>query len=323
MLANAFPFQQYVPAPVRRWLDIFIAAGRNWSRSHAFIYAGALAFFTLFSLAPVMIIAVTIAGWVLGARVARDRIEARIEETVGAEATGAIFNAVEQIQLDKADLIPTIVGVAAMLVGATTVFAQMQATLNIIWEVAPRPSRNSLWIFIKRRLLSLAVVLAIGFVLLVSLMINVVMRSIMAYADHWVWIPEIAMVGLEIVFSITVVTVLFAAMFRILPDVVLSWRDVLAGALLSAILFTMGSSLIATYLTLAAPASVYGAAGSLVLVLLWVYYSSLILLFGAALGRAHLEARGGERVPRSTAVCIHTELLEDSAGKDARAEADR
>lgn len=322
MSASAFPFQQYVPAPVRHWLRIFAAAGRNWSRSHAFSYAGALAFFTLFSLAPVMIIAVTIVGWVLGARVARERIAARIEETVGAEATGAIFRAVEQAQLDKADLIPAIVGVVAMLIGATTVFAQMQAALNIIWEVAPRPSRSSLWIFIKRRLLSLAVVLAIGFVLLVSLLINVALRSIMAFADHWLPVPETVMVALEIVFSITVITVLFAAMLRILPDVMLSWRDVLVGALLSAILFTVGSSLIVTYLALAAPASVYGAAGSLVLVLLWVYYSSLILLFGAALTRARLEARGGERVPRSTAVCMHTELLEDSAGEDTRTEAD-
>lgn len=322
MPANAFPFQRYLPTPIRRWLAIFIAAGRNWSKSHAFSYAGALAFFTLFSLAPVMIIAVTIAGWALGARVARERIAARIEETVGADATGAIFSAVEQARLDEADLISTMVGVAVMLVGATTVFAQMQAALNNIWEVAPRPSKSSLWIFIKRRLLSLTVVLAVGFVLLVSLLINVALRGLMAFADQWLPAPEPAMVVLEILFSITVVTVLFAAMLRILPDVVLGWQDVLAGALLGAILFTAGSSLIATYLALAAPASVYGAAGSLVLVLLWVYYSSLILLFGAAVTRARLEARGEERVPRSTAVCMHAELMEDSAGEDTRPETD-
>ncbi|MFU8817449.1 MAG: YihY/virulence factor BrkB family protein [Pseudomonadales bacterium] len=297
------------------WLGILASAGRNWLQSQAFIFAAALAFFTLFSMAPIVIIAVTIVGWFLGAGTARERIAAQIEEAMGAEATEAIFGAVEQAELDQTGLIPTLIGIAVMIVGATTVFAQMQAALNRIWDVAPRPSRSSLWIYLKSRLLSLTIVLVVGFVLLVSLLLSVALRSVMAFAEQWLPVPGFMMVTLEIVVSLAVITTLFAAMFRVLPDVQLSWRDVLAGAFITAILFILGRSLIAMYLAYTATASTYGAAGSLVLVLLWVNYSSLILLFGAACTRAHLEARGKPRIPRNTAVRVHTELLEDAVGQ--------
>lgn len=298
---------------LRYWFGILVRATRNWLESHAFIYAGALAFFTLFSMAPVVIISVTIVGWVLGPGVARDRISAQIEEAMGTEAAEVIFAAVEQAQPDQSGILPTLVGVALMIVGATTVFAQMQAALNRIWEVAPRPTRSSIWIFIKRRLLSLTIVVSVGFVLLVSLLLSVALRSIMAFAEQWLPMPGIVMVLLELSLSLAVITVLFAAMFRVLPDVVLSWRDVLAGAFITALLFTIGRSLIAMYLAYTATASTYGAAGSLVLVLLWVNYSSLILLFGASFTRAHLEARGKPRVPNATAICLHTEHVEEAA----------
>ncbi len=302
---------QRLPAFIPYWLDILAAAGKNWLKSHSFIYAGALAFFTLFSMAPVVIIAVTIVGWFLGDGVARERIAAQIEEAMGADATEAIFSAVERAELDQTGLLPTLIGISIMLVGATTVFAQMQAALNMIWDVAPRPSRSSLWIFIKSRLLSLTIVLSIGFVLLVSMLLSVALRSIMNFAEQWLPVPGWAMIGLELTISMAVITALFAAMFRILPDVVLGWKDVLVGALVTAVLFIIGRSLIAIYLAYTATASTYGAAGSLVLVLLWVNYSSLILLYGAAVTRAHLEARGCPRVPRNSAVCVHTELVDD------------
>lgn len=305
-----------IPEPVMYWFGILAAASGNWAGSQAFSYAGALAFFTLFSLAPVAIIAVTIVGWVMGSQAAREAIAGRIEEVIGADATGAIFGALEQARPDETALIPAVVGVVTMLIGATTVFGQMQAALNNIWAVAPRPSKNSLWILARQRLLSLTVVLAIGFVLLVSLLINVLLKSLMSYAGQFLPVPDLVMIILEILVSLIVLTALFAAILRILPDVELRWHDVLVGALAGALLFTVGSSLISAYLTMSAPDSVYGAAGSLVLVLLWVYYSSLILLFAAALSRAHLEASGKERIPNSVAVCVHTELVEEAAGED-------
>ncbi len=303
-----------LPAPLRYWLSILGAAGKNWLQSQAFIYAAALAFFTVFSIAPVMIIAVTVVGLVLGEQAAEGKIMAQLEDTIGPEAAEVVETAVINSQIDQSGVLPTIIGIAAILIGASTVFAQMQQSLNRIWDVAARPTRNSMLIFIRSRVLSLTIVLAIGFILLVSLLLSVALRTVMVYAEQWLPMPGFVLIGFELMLSLTVVTLLFAAMFRILPDVILSWKDVMLGALLTAILFTLGRSLIAMYLANTATASTYGAAGSLVLLLLWVNYSSLILLFGAAFTRAHLEARGLPVRPRASAVCVHRELIEDPTG---------
>jgi membrane protein len=169
-----------------------------------------------------------------------------------------------------------------------------------------------MWVFLKTRVLSLTMILAIGFVLLVSLLLSVALRGVMEFADEWLPVPGWAMVGMELFLSLFVVTLLFAAMFKILPDVLLSLRDVMLGAFITAVLFTVGRSLIAIYLANTATASTYGAAGSLALLLLWVNYSSLILLFGASFTRAHLEGRGLPVRPKRTAVCVHRELIEDA-----------
>jgi membrane protein len=299
-----------IPAPIRYWLGIFAAAGRNWLQSQAFIYAAALAFFMVFSIAPVLIVAVAIAGLVLGERAATGELMGQLQAVLGPDAAEFVEMAIVNSQIDQGGLWATLLGIAAIVLGATTVFAQMQRSFNAIWDVQARPSRNSLWIFLKARVLSLAIVLAIGFVMLVSLLISVTLRAAMTFAEQWLPAPPWAMVALEISVTLTLVTVLFAAMFKILPDVILTWRDVIAGALITALLFTVGRTLIALYLANTATTSTYGAAGSLVLLLMWVNYSSLILLFGAAITRAHLEARGQPARPRDTAVRVHRELVE-------------
>lgn len=295
----------------RYWLKIMRSAVSNWLDSQAFIYAAALAFFTVFSIAPVVIVVVAIAGIFLGEMAARGQIFEELQEVLGAEAAEVVQTAVINSQIDQSGLLPTLVGLAATVVGATTVFAQMQQSLNQIWDVAPRPSRSSLWLFIQARVLSLTIVLAIGFVLMVSLLLSVALRTVMAFAEQWLPVPGWTMISFELLFSLAVITLLFAAIFKILPDVILTWRDVMAGAFITALLFTVGRSLIAIYLANTATASTYGAAGSLVLLLLWVNYSSLILLFGAAITRAHCEARGLTVKPRNTAVCVHRELIEE------------
>ncbi len=302
---------EQLPAPVKHWLAILGAAGQNWLESQAFIYAAALAFFTVFSIAPILVVVVTLVGLVIGERAVQGQLFEQLEGTLGPEAAGVVQTAVINSQIDQSGIWPALIGVCATIIGATTVFAQMQRSLNEIWGVAPRPSRSSVWIFIKSRLLSLTIILAIGFILLVSLVMSVALRGVMAFAEEWLPVPGWAMVGMELFLSLFVVTVLFAAMFKILPDVVLSWRDVLLGAFITAALFTVGRSLIAIYLAYTATASAYGAAGSLALLLLWVNYSSMILLFGASFTRAHLEGRGLHIRPRSTAVCVHRELVDD------------
>ncbi len=308
MFADAY---QKLPKPLRYWFGILGAASKNWLESQAFIYAAALAFFTVFSIAPIMVVVVTVVGFFLGERAARGELLGQLEGVLGTEAAEMVETAVINSQIDQSGIWPALIGIFATVVGATTVFAQLQQSLNQIWDVAPRPSRNSMWAFVKSRVLSLSIVLAIGFVLLVSLLFSVVLRAIMAFADQWLPVPGSAAVALELTVSLGVVTLMFAAMFKILPDVRLAWRDVMVGALVTAALFTLGRSLIALYLANTATASTYGAAGSLAVLLLWVNYSSLILLFGAAFTRAHLEARGLPVRPGTAAVCVHRELIED------------
>lgn len=284
------------------WWNVVQDAVSLWLERNAFSYAGSLAFYTLFSLAPTIIIAVTVIGVVLGEDAAQGQIVAQLQGTLGVEAAQAVEQAVAQSRIEESGLLPTVLGVVALLVGATTVFAQMQFSLNTIWGVTAKPTSNSAFIFIKTRLLSLTVVLSIGFILLVSLVLGVFLRSMLHATSDLLPIATIVTTTAESLISLAMVTLLFATIFKVLPDVVLRWQDVLIGALVTAILFTIGRSLIAIYLAYTATASTYGAAGSVVMILLWVYYSSLILLFGASFTRSLLLRRGRPLVPRNSAV---------------------
>lgn len=283
-----------------------------WLGRQAAIYAGALAFFTLFSIAPVVILAVQVIGLVLSTDVAMAQILSHLEGAMGAEAAEAVRNAVARTEITHTSLLPTLISLGTMVIGATTVFAQLQRSLNSIWDVTPRPNRNTVLELIRNRFLSLTIVLSIGFVLLVSLLLSVILRAVMAFAADWLPMPDALAVGLETTVSLLVIGLLFATMFKVLPDVKLRWRDVLPGALLTSVLFALGRSLIAVYLSNTATASTYGAAGSLVLLLLWVYYSSLILLFGAAFTRAYTEFRGREVQPVASAVRVERLLVNET-----------
>lgn len=314
----SLPTLESLPSPVQRllapllnWFGVLRRAVRLWLDCNAFSYAGSLAFYTLFSLAPTVIIAVAVMGLVMGEDAAQGRVVEQLQDTMGVEAAQAVETAVVESRFERSGLLPTVLGVGALLVGATTVFAQMQYSLNAIFGVAAKPSRNSMLIFIKNRVLSLTVVLSIGFVLLVSLVFGVALRAVVQFADEWIPIPGGLLTGSEFVISLFMVALLFATIFKVLPDVVLSWRDVMLGALVTALLFAVGRTLIAIYLTYTAPASAYGAAASLVLLLLWVYYSSLILLFGAAFTRVHMESRGKRMIPRNMAVCVRNQIIEE------------
>lgn len=300
-----------VIALFRYWFGVLSRTVRLWLDAQVFMHAAALAFFTLFSVAPVVIIAVTVVGLVLGESAAQGQIVEQLQAAIGAEAAAAVQTAVENSRIEQSGLLPTVAGIGAVLFGATTVFTQMQMSLNAIWGVAPRPTRSGVFIYLKTRLLSLAVVLGIGFVLLVSLTLSVLLRALVTFAQDWLPVPAELVLGLDWTVSLAVITLLFGTVFRVLPDVVLLWRDVLLGAFVTALLFALGRALIALYLATTATASTYGAAGSLVMLLLWVNYSSLILLFGAAFTRAHVEARGRAVRPRATAVCVHRQLIED------------
>jgi membrane protein len=300
--------------PVRRTASIAIEAVNLWTSRYAFQQAGALAFYTLFSLAPLMIIVITIVGAVFGEEAARGEVAAQARVYVGEEAAAWLQNAVLRSRVEEAGLLPTLLGVGALLFGATTVFAQMQASLNQFWGVVAKPSRSGIIVFLTTRLLSLGVVLVIGFLLLTSLVMSMFISAVLEYAETWIPIPSLVVGLVDIALSLTSATLLFAMLFKILPDVQLKWSDVWRSAFITAVLFVVGQYVISLYLTRTAPGSTYGAAGSLVLVLMWVYYSSLIVFLGTALTRVTIERRGDRIVPKSTAVRVHMEIMEDDGG---------
>lgn len=293
---------------LRQWWHIIRDSGKLWVACNAFNHAGSLAFYTLFSLAPTVIIAVTIMGIVLGEDAAQGQIVAQFQDVMGTEAATVIEQAIANSRIENSGIFPVLAGVIALMLGATTVFAQMQYSLNSLWGVRPKPSRNSILIFIRKRFFSLMVVVAIGFVLLVSLVLGVVLRASMQFSSRFLPAEEMLINGAELLVFFLAVTLLFATIFKVLPDVSLKWRDVLLGGIITAVLFSLGRYGISAYLAYTAPASTYGAAGALVLILMWVYYSSLILLFGAAFTKVHMQARGKQIRPRNMAVLVETKL---------------
>jgi membrane protein len=310
-------------SPIRRATSVVMEAINLWTSRNAFQHAGALAFYTLFSMAPLMIILVAITGAVFGDEAASGELKAQITGLIGPDAAEAVEGAILRSRIEEAGILATVLGVSALLFGATTVFAQMQASLNQFWGVVAKPSRSGILVFATTRLISLGVVIVIGFLLLTSLVLSMVIMAAIDYAKELIPIPPLVVSAVDVVLSLASATLLFAMIFKILPDVYLQWKDVWRSAFATAILFVIGQYLISLYLTHTAPGSTYGAAASLVLVLMWVYYSSLILFMGTALTRAFIEQRGDRVVPKSTAVRVHLDILEDKgAGMKKVAEVD-
>jgi membrane protein len=298
---------------MRRWFRILVAAGKAWNADHAFKHSAAVSFYTLFSLAPITIIAVGIAGFFFGEEVATKQFSAQMTQLVGQASAKVIREAMAANALQHKGWLPTAAGVGLLIVGATTVFAQLQGSLNDIWGVIAKPSRSGWMVMIGRRLISFAMVLTMGFLLLTSLVLTTALTAAMQLADGWMPAgPDVLRVA-DLAVGLGVITVLFALLFKVLPDVQIGWREVWTGAFVTAVLFSVGRFAIALYLGHSAIASSYGAAGSLVALLIWIYYSCAILFFGAEFMRAYRLDRGAPVVPKETAVQVRREIVKVSA----------
>jgi membrane protein len=248
--------------------------------------SASLAYFTIFSLAPLMVITIAIAGWVFGAKAASDGISSEIQGFVGRDAGKMIQDMIQSAHKPAQGAIASIVGVVTLLFGATGVFAEVSDSLNSIWRVEGAIP-NGIWRWVKSRFLSVGMVLAVGFLLLVSLVVSAVLAATFKYFGSVIPVPEFLLHAIEFVISLFVLTGLFALMFAILPEAELGWSDVEFGALATALLFTVGKSIIGVYLGKTISTSTYGAAASVMLVVAWVYYAALIFYFGAELTRAY------------------------------------
>jgi membrane protein len=270
------------------WHDIRRAAGR-FSEVRAPRLAAALAYYTVFSLAPLLVIVIAVAGLVYGSDEARSQLVGQLEQHIGPRASDLIETMIQQTSDTGSGVIATVIGVATLLIGATTIFVQLQGALNEIWGVAGDRSRG-LTSLLMTRLRGLGMVLVLGLLLLVSFLLQAVLNVVMSNfagvlpGGEWLWYL------LNQLLTLALVATVFAGLFKVLPDVDLHWGDVWTGAVLTAVLFKIGEVLIGLYLGMSGVRSAYGAAGSLVVLLLWIYFSSQILLFGATFTR--MTARG-------------------------------
>ena len=253
----------------------------KWLDDDPFQSAAALSYYTLFSLAPLLIISIAVAGFVFGHEAAHNQIVMTIQGLVGRESAEAVQAMIQSASnRPESGMLSSLIGGIVLLFGAGGVVGQLQTSLNAIWGVKAQ-SDSGVHEFIRRRFISFAMVLAVGFLLLVSLTISALISGAAQFMGGL--IGEAALIAhvLDILLSFGFITLLFATIYKLLPDVEIQWNDVLTGAAMTSVLFTIGKSLIGLYLGSSAITSIYGAAGSIITVLLWVYYSALIFLLGA------------------------------------------
>jgi len=253
---------------------------QEWSNDNALTLGAALAYYTIFSMAPLLVLAIAVAGLVFGRAAAEGQIVAQIQDVMGPQGAELIQNMIQRASEPATGAIATVVSLATMFFGASGVFGQLQSSLNLIWG-ADSLRRTGVKGQLQRRAASFSMILGIGFLLLISLALSTLISGLHQAIDVYLTVPSELISLANFSVSFLVVMALFAMIFKLLPDARIEWRDVWLGAAVTAVLFTIGKGLIGIYLGRAGVTSVYGAAGSLVLVLLWVYYSAQLLFLGA------------------------------------------
>jgi membrane protein len=273
----------------------------EWSEDRVPRLSAALAYYTTFSLAPLLVVIIALAGAVFGADAVRGRLDDQIRGLLGTDAARAVQEMVKSATAhSSAGIVATTLSILALIFGATGVFGELQDSLNTIWEVKPKPGRGWRGI-VQDRLLSFGMVLTVAFLLVVSLVASAVIAGLGTLLGGWIGAFEPLWHLVDVVVSIAVLSVLFGAIFKLLPDVQIGWRDVWVGAVATSILFTVGKLVLGLYIARSSTASVFGAAGSLVVLLIWVYYSAQILFFGAELTQVYANRWGTRVVPSPNA----------------------
>ncbi|MDB6082555.1 MAG: putative ribonuclease [Gammaproteobacteria bacterium] len=291
-------------APHRRFGDIVDIATRSvlgWFEHNASSLGAALAFYTLFSVAPILIIAVAIAGYVFGPDTAQTEVLSQLRALIGDAGAAAIRQLLSSAHYSDKKGLAAALGIITLVVGATSVFGELQNALERIWQTPPPPEETGWWRFIRARILSVGMVLGIGFLLLVSLVVSAALAAFGGWLGTFLPQLDIVLPLLDLVLSFGMTVLLFAMIYKYVPRDSVSWGDVWVGATVTAFLFTIGKSLIGLYLGKSSFNSAYGAAGSLIVLLLWIYYSAQIFLLGAEFTRV-FAYRHGSRSGQERAV---------------------
>jgi membrane protein len=280
------------------------SAASKWSEDKAPRMGAALAYYTIFSMAPLLVITVAIAGMVFGKDAAEGRMVGELQGLVGPDGGRLIQTMICNASEPSTSIVATVIGVLVLVLGAMGVFGELQDSLNTIWEVQPRPGRGILGM-LQDRLLSFVMVMGVAFLLLCSLVISAGLAAVGSLLGQW----ETSLVGQAINFGVSfvVITLLFAMIYKLLPDAHTAWGDVWLGAALTALLFSVGKMLIGLYLGHSTIGSTYGAAGSLAVLLVWLYYSAQVFLFGAELTQVYANRFGSKIIPAPDAIPLTEE----------------
>ncbi|MFL5472851.1 MAG: YihY/virulence factor BrkB family protein, partial [Gemmatimonadales bacterium] len=272
---------------------IFWRSLAGWWNDNVPRLGASLAYYTLFALAPILVVAIAIGGLAFGPEAVRGEIVGQIQGLIGREGAEAVQAMLEGASRPGSSIAATVVGIITFFLGATGAFLELQTALNAIWHVEPK-SDGSYWrVLVMQRVISFGLVVAMGFLLLTSLLVSAALAAIHRYMGNAFPGMVVLWEALNVIVSLTVITLLFALIYKVLPDVKLSWRDVWVGGLVTAGLFSIGRLVIGLYLGTASVASTYGAAGSVIVILVWVYYSAQIILLGAEFTRAYVDEFGG------------------------------
>jgi membrane protein len=281
----------------RTILALLEAAVFAWYADRGPRLGAALAFYTLFSLAPLLIIVMAIAALAFGEEVAHAQVVQQIEGLIGMEGAKAIQSMIENASKPSSGLTATFIGLATLLFGATIVFSELRDALNTIWKIPSRTERGMVIGLVRDRFLAFVMVLAIGFVLLLAMLANAALATIAQVFREALPSQTYFLRAANSLFFLVIITLLFAMIYKVLPDTDIVWGDVLIGAVVTSLLFAIGKFLIGLYLVYSTVTSAYGAAGSLVVVLVWVYYSAQIFYFGAEFTKVYATRSGHKIVP--------------------------
>ncbi|HEY1023761.1 MAG TPA: YihY/virulence factor BrkB family protein [Sphingobacteriaceae bacterium] len=299
---------------IKSYWKMIVASFNAFMDDRGLKISGALAYFSIFSMAPLLMIIIFIMGSLYGAGDLQGKIFNEMNGVVGEDAATQIQESMKRISLAEKTSISLVTGIVTLFIGATGVFIEIQDSINMIWRVKAKPQKG--WLqMIKNRFLSFSLIISLGFLLLVSLIINGVVVALMDQLKTY--IPDITVVllnGINLIITFVIITILFSIIFKFLPDAEINWRDVRKGAIFTAILFMLGRYLIGLYISFAEPGTPFGAAGSIIVVLVWVYYTAAILYFGAEFTQVYAEACGGKIRPASYAV--HLVLHEEEEDVD-------
>jgi len=272
--------------------------------------SAALSYYTIFSIAPLLIIIIKLCSIFYGQDAIEGKIFTQIGGYVGIEAAKQIQDALRSVHTSGDSFVATIIGIVTLILGATGIFGEIQDSINVIWNIRPKPKRG--WVkLIINRLLSFSLIISLGFLLLVTLVINGILDTLSERLQKI--LPELSMYTfsiLNLVVMFSVITLLFGTIFKVLPDAKIKWRDVLAGSVFTAVLFMLGKYVLTWYLSHNASVSAYGAAGSIILILLWVYYSSTILFLGAEFTQVYARLSNRQIRPNQYSVFVESHEVE-------------